>query len=66
MLYFVLYVAFVVICYKVRGLGDTAEDKQWFSLCTILLIFLASHNVFASLLVRKPFKVANERLKSQR
>lgn len=35
-------------------------------LALVLLSFLSSHNILGSLAVRQPFKVANERLRSQR
>ena len=57
--------AFVIICYFVKGDEDTDDARKKFTLCTVLLSFLASHNIVPGL-VRKPYKVANERLRSQR
>ena len=63
--YFILNTVFVVICYYVRGMEETDDVKKRFTLCAVLLSFLASHNIVPGL-VRKPYKVANERLRSQR
>ena len=56
-----LNLGFVAICTWVSRFGANAE-----TVTTVLLAFIASHNILGSLGIKKPLATVNERLRSKK